>query len=205
MTAPDHSIDVFERRHRAKIKDILRRYPPQRQASAVLPLLAMAQEHCGGWLPLAAMDKVAEILDMAPIRVYEVASFHTMFNRNPVGRHHIRVCTSLPCFLRGADRVLDACRHRLNLDVGETSSDHAFTLDRCECLGACVNAPVVWIGDDYYEDVDPDRVDGLLDAFRRAEKPTPGPISGRHASEPEGQKNPSHRARASKKRKHHAG
>lgn len=181
-------MEVFEKRKRSQITAILRHYPPQRQASAVLPLLTLAQEYCDGWLPVEAMDKVAHILDMPAIRVYEVASFHTMFHSRPVGRHHIRICTSLPCWLRGADDLVRQCCQYLKTDLGKTSVDRDFTLNECECLGACVNAPVVWIDKSYYEDVSPKDMEHLIEDLRRGKHPKAGPMNGRTASEPIGRR-----------------
>jgi NADH-quinone oxidoreductase E subunit len=169
-----------------KARTIIARYPEGRQASAVMPLLDLAQRQHGGWLPRAAMDHVAEILDMAPIRVYEVATFYTMYNLDPVGEHLVQVCTTTPCALCGSAAIVEACRAELGIDFGETTEDGKFTLHEVECLGACVNAPMMQIGDDYYEDLDPDSTRRILRMLRRGETPTPGPQSGRHGSEPAG-------------------
>ena len=133
------------------------KYPPGRQASAVLPLLWIAQEQHGGWLPRAAMDHVAALLEMAPIRVYEVATFYTMFNLRPVGRYLLQACTTTPCWLRGSDAVVEACERKLGIGVGGTTPDGLFTLVEVECLGACVNAPILQVNDDFYEDLDGSR------------------------------------------------
>ncbi|MBM3518989.1 MAG: NADH-quinone oxidoreductase subunit NuoE [Alphaproteobacteria bacterium] len=175
---------AFTPENRAAAERAIARYPTGRQASAVLALLDLAQRQHQGWLPRAAMDHVAALLKMAPIRVYEVASFYEMFNLAPVGRHHVRVCTTTPCQLRGAGAVLEACERTLGVGLGETTADGLFTLGEFECLGACVNAPIVWIGDDYFEDVDPARARELLDAFRRGEQPAPGSQVGRQTSAP---------------------
>jgi NADH-quinone oxidoreductase E subunit len=160
------------------------KYPPGRQASAVLPLLWIAQEQHGGWLPRAAMDHVARILEMAPIRVYEVASFYTMFNLRPVGRYLLQACTTTPCWLRGSDAVVQACRSKLGIDVGGTTADGLFTLVEVECLGACVNAPILQVNDDFYEDLDAPATEALLDALRDGKAPLPGSVIGRQGSEP---------------------
>ncbi|HJZ18051.1 MAG TPA: NADH-quinone oxidoreductase subunit NuoE, partial [Stellaceae bacterium] len=162
------------------------KYPPGRQASAVLPLLWIAQEQHGGWLPHAAMDHVARILEMASIRVYEVATFYTMFNLRPVGRYLLQACTTTPCWLRGSDAVVQACRSKLGIDVGGTTADGLFTLVEVECLGACVNAPMVLIGRDTYEDLTPESFERVLDALARGESPKPGPQDGRQFSAPIG-------------------
>jgi NADH-quinone oxidoreductase subunit E len=162
------------------------KYPPGRQASAVLPLLDLAQRQHGGWLPRAAMDRVAAMLGMAPIRVYEVATFYTMFNLQPVGRYLLQACTTTPCWLRGSDEVLHACQKKLDIGVGGTTSDGLFTLVEVECLGACVNAPIVQVNDDFYEDLDGPAMEALLDALREGDAPPPGSIAGRRGSEPVG-------------------
>ena len=160
------------------------RYPKGKQQSAVMPILDLAQRQHRGWLPRAAMDAVAELLGMARIRVYEVATFYSMFNLDPIGEHHVRVCTTTPCQLRGSGEVLEACEKTLGIGLGETSEDGKFSLGEVECLGACVNAPVLQIGDDYYEDLDADKAAAILEALRRGEAPAPGPQSGRHTSAP---------------------
>jgi len=120
----------------ARAKAHIAKYPPGRQASAVLPLLDLAQRQHGGWLPQAAMDRVAEILEMAPIRVYEVATFYTMLNLRPVGRYLLQACTTTPCWLRGSDEVVRACCNKLGIGIGDTTPDGLFTLVEVECLGA---------------------------------------------------------------------
>ena len=177
---------AFTGENRAKADKIIAKYPPGRQASAVIPLLHIAQHQGGGWLSRAAMDHVAEILEMAPIRVYEVASFYTMFNLQPVGKHVLEICTTTPCWLRGSDDIVKACEKRLGIGLGETTKDGAFTLREVECLGACVNAPMMQIGDEYYEDLTPDSTTKLIDALARGEHPKPGPQNGRTTSEPIG-------------------
>jgi NADH-quinone oxidoreductase E subunit len=162
------------------------KYPAGRQASAVLPLLDLAQRQHGGWLPRAAMDRVAELLEMAPIRVYEVATFYTMFNLRPVGRYLLQVCTTTPCWLRGSEQVVSTCETKLGIGVGGTTPDGLFTLVEVECLGACVNAPVLQVNDDFYEDLDGPATEVLLDALRAGNVPPPGSAIGRHGSEPIG-------------------
>jgi NADH-quinone oxidoreductase E subunit len=166
-----------------RAKAHIAKYPPGRQASAVLPLLWIAQEQ-HGWLPRAAMDHVAGILGMAPIRVYEVATFYTMFNLRPVGRYLLQACTTTPCWLRGSDDVVRACERKLGIRIGGTTSDGLFTLIEVECLGACVNAPILQVNDDFYEDLDGPATEALLDALRDGKPPPPGSMTGRHGSEP---------------------
>ena len=162
------------------------KYPAGRQASAVLALLDLAQRQHGGWLPRAAMDHVAGLLGMASIRVYEVASFYTMFNLRPVGRYLLQACTTTPCWLRGSDAVVEACRRKLGIGIGGTTADGLFTLVEVECLGACVNAPILQINDDFFEDLDGPATERLLDAVRRGVVPPPGSVIGRRGSEPLG-------------------
>jgi NADH-quinone oxidoreductase E subunit len=176
----------FTPEYRAKADKIIAKYPEGRQASAVIPLLDLAQRQAGGWVPRAAMDHIGEILDMAFIRVYEVATFYTMFNLKPTGRHHLQVCTTTPCWLRDSDAVLEACRKKLGIRPGETTPDGEFSLIEVECLGACVNAPMLQLGDDYYEDLDPASTIALIEALQRGEKPKPGPQTARQTSAPIG-------------------
>ena len=175
----------------AKAKEIIARYPPGRQQSAVIPLLDLAQRQVGaetktqGWLPIPVQEYVARALDLAPVRVLEVATFYTMFNLAPVGRFHVQVCGTTPCMLRGSDDVLAACKSR-GLKKGHTTDDGLFTLTEVECLGACANAPMVQINDDNYEDLTFDSMSTILEALARGETPKPGPQNGRQTSCPEG-------------------
>ena len=175
---------AFSSENEAKILEIIAKYPEGRQASAVMPLLDLAQRQSGGWLPRAAMVHIAKRLDMAEIRVFEVATFYTMYNLAPIGRHHVQVCTNLPCWLRGSDAIVDACKNKLGIGMGETTEDGNFTLSEAECLGACVNAPMMQIGDDYYEDLDSATTTAVLDALAKGETPKPGPQNGRTGCEP---------------------
>ncbi|MBU6449227.1 MAG: NADH-quinone oxidoreductase subunit NuoE [Rhodospirillales bacterium] len=173
------------------VEKAIKKYPEGRQMSAVKSLLDLAQRQMGAqtgsiWLPRAAMDKVAEILGVAPMRVYEVATFYTMFNLQPVGKYHLQVCTTTPCWLRGSDDIVRACKAASGVkNFGETSEDGVFTLKEVECLGACVNAPILQVNDDYYEDMDAARVEALLNDLR-AGKPLPpaGSLGGRQSSAP---------------------
>jgi NADH-quinone oxidoreductase subunit E len=133
------------------------------------------------------MDAVAKRLAMPPIRVYEIATFYLMFNIKPVGKFHLQVCTTTPCWLRGSDAVVQACREATGIQhFGETSADGQFTMTEVECLGACVNAPMMQIDDDFYEDLDAERTKALLEALRRGERPPPGSMTGRQTSAPDG-------------------
>jgi NADH-quinone oxidoreductase E subunit len=167
-----------------RAKAHIAKYPPGRQASAVLPLLWIAQYQHGGWLPRAAMDHVAGVLGMAPIRVYEVATFYTMFNLRPVGRYLLQACTTTPCWLRGSDDVVQACRRKLGIGIGGTTADGLFALVEVECLGACVNAPILQVNDDFYEDLNGQATEALLDALRDGKATPPGSVIGRQGSEP---------------------
>ncbi len=198
MSAPAHKEPdsfAFDAESEVKIATILKRYPEGKQASAVIPLLYVAQRQMGrltqsAWVPRVAMDVIADRLSMPPIRVYEVATFYFMFNMKPIGRHHLQLCGTTPCMLRGSDDVLRACKDAGGLKgVGDTSADGMFTLTEVECLGACVNAPILQIDDDYYEDLDYESTVKLLEAFKRGEKPKPGSAIGRMASAPAGPQN----------------
>lgn len=181
---------AFDAESEALIAKIIAKYPPGRQASAVVPLLDLAQRQMkratgSAWIPRAAMDAIAERLGMPKIRVYEVATFYSMFNLRPVGRWHLQVCTTTPCWLRGSDEVVAACRRVTGIrHFGETSEDGLFTLSEVECLGACVNAPVLQVNDDFYEDLDGPATERLLEALKRGEPPPAGSVIGRQASAP---------------------
>ena len=168
---------AFAPEYLEKAKALIAQYPPGRQASAVIGVLDLAQRQ-QGWLPRVAMDAVAELLDMAPIRVYEIATFYTMFQLRPKGKYLLQVCTTTPCWLRGSEGVMKVCREMAD---GET-----FSVQEVECLGGCVNAPVVQINDDFYEDLDETSMRRILDAFRRGETPKPGPQVDRQTSAPVG-------------------
>lgn len=146
-----------------KIIDIISHYPAARKRSALIPVLDLVQRECGGWLSVEAMQKVADILDLPYMRVYEVASFYTMFNLKPVGKYHVKVCGTTPCWLRGAADVMQTCKNHLGVQLNETTADGMFTLSEFECLGGCVNAPVVQINDDYIEDLNPEQIIKVLD------------------------------------------
>lgn len=166
-------------------KAVIAKYPEGKQASAVMPLLDIAQRQ-HGWLPRAAMDVIAEMLAMPRIKVYEVANFYTMYHLAPMGKHHIQVCTTTPCWLRGSEDIVHACKKRLGIGLGETTPDGQFTLNEAECLGACVNAPMMSVDDDYYEDLDEASTTRIIDAFARGETPKTGSQTGRRTSEPAG-------------------
>ena len=168
------------------VNDIIERYPTGRKQSAVMPLLDLAQRQHDGWLPRAAMDVVAAILDMPPIRVYEVATFYSMYNLRPVGKYNVQICTTTPCMLCGSDDIVNACTSACDAELNETSDDGLFTLTEVECLGACVNAPMIQINDDYYEDLTPQRVHEIIDQLRDGKTPESGTQIDRHKSAPQG-------------------
>lgn len=193
MSAHDNSPPVaqptsfaFTPENLKKAQAHIAKYPAGRQASAVLPLLDLAQRQHDNWLPRAAMDTVADMLGMPRIRVYEVATFYTMFNLKPVGKHFFQICTTTPCWLRGSDDVVAACKKKLGIGIGETTADGKFTLREVECLGACVNAPIIQVNDDFYEDLDGRSTEALIDALARGEKPPMGSVKKRQTSAPEG-------------------
>ena len=165
---------------------IIARYPAGREASAVMPLLDLAQRQHDNWLPRVAMDYVADMLGMPRIRAYEVATFYSMYNLRPVGRHLVQICTTTPCWLRGSADIVTACERKLGIHLGETTPDGQFTLNEVECLGACVNAPMVQIGDDYFEDLTPESMSQILDVLARGERPSLGPQIDRQTSAPVG-------------------
>ena len=167
----------FTPEYMAKVEQLIGHYPPGRQASAIIGVLDLAQRQ-QGWLPRAAMNEVARILEMAPIRVYEVATFYTMFQLRPKGKYLLQVCTTTPCWLRGSEAVMKACQHAADGEM--------FSVQEVECLGGCVNAPVVQINDDFYEDLDEASITTVLEAYRRGETPKPGPQVDRQNSAPAG-------------------
>jgi NADH-quinone oxidoreductase subunit E len=183
---------AFDAESEAEIAHVITRYPAGKQASAVLPAMYIAQRQMkrqtgSAWIPVKAMDAVAARLGMPPIRVYEVATFYFMFNTTPIGKYHLQVCTTTPCWLRGSDEITAACQKETGIKAfGETSDDGLFTMSEVECLGACVNAPILQVDDNFYEDMDADKVTTLLAALRRGERPVPGSMAGRQTSAPEG-------------------
>ncbi len=183
---------AFDEESEREVAKFIARYPAGKQASAVIPLLYVVQRQMGrqtgsAWVPKVAMDVIAQRLGMPAIRVYEVATFYLMFNTKPIGRYHLQVCGTTPCMLRGSDDVLRACKDAGGLKgYGDTSADGLFTLTEVECLGACVNAPILQVDDDYYEDLDYARTVELIEALKRGERPPHGSSIGRQASAPEG-------------------
>ena len=174
----------FSKEAEKKILEILKKYPPERKASAVMPLLDLAQREAGGWLPISALEAVAEKVGLAYMRVLEIASFYTMYNLNPVGKWHLQICGTTPCWLRGSDDILKAIYDTLKIKPNETSKNGEFTLTPVECLGACVNAPILQVNDDFYEDLNYNSTKKLIEGLKKDKKPNYGSIKDRK-SEPE--------------------
>lgn len=192
IIAPDHEQPAsfaFSKENEANVSEIISRYPKGRQKSAIMPLLDLAQrqmaqtaERGGGWIPRAAMDEIARIVDVSPMQVYEVATFYSMYNLRPVGKYNIQCCTTTPCWLCGSADVVKAAEKACGIKMGQTSKDMQFTLTEVECMGACANAPMVQINDDYYEDLTPERIDEIVKSLAKDEVPPKGPQNGRFNS-----------------------
>ena len=164
---------------------IISNYPKDKKQSAVMALLYIAQKQNNNWIPLAAMKFIGKFLDMPYIKVYEVATFYTMYNLTPVGKYFVQVCTTTPCMIRGAYKLVDACKEKISKNESELSSDKSCSWMEVECLGACVNAPMMQINDEYYEDLDKEKTLKILDKILKDEKPKPGSYRGRINNEPE--------------------
>ncbi len=175
---------AFTPENLARAQQLIARYPEGRQASAVLALLDLAQRQHDNWVPEAALRYVAEMLEMSFIRIMEVATFYTMINLEPVGKYHLQLCRTTPCWLRGADDLRRCIKQKIGIGPGETSADGVFSMIEVECVGACVNSPVVQVNDDYYEDLDADSLGRLLEALANGEAPAAGSVIGRQGSAP---------------------
>ena len=174
----------FSAKAEKKIEVIMKKYPNDRQASAVMPLLDLAQREAGGWLPVSALETVADKVGLAYMRVLEIASFYTMYNLKPLGKWHLQLCGTTPCWLRGSDDILKAIFDTLKLKPNETSKNGEFTLTPVECLGACVNAPILQVNDDFYEDLDYESTKKLINSLIENKQPKFGSFKKRK-SEPE--------------------
>ena len=177
---------AFTAENEAEIKRIVAKYPKGRQASAVMPLLDMAQRQHDNWIPMKAIELIAEKLNMAKIRVLEVATFYTMFNLKPVGKYFLQACTTTPCWLRGSDEMMRCIKDRYGITSGETSDCGRFSLLEVECLGACVNAPILQVNDDFYEDLNYQTTGDLLDSLEKDAPLAVGSVLGRSGSEASG-------------------
>ena len=175
----------FNKNNKDIANDIIKNYPSGKQQSAVMPLLNIAQKQNDNWIPLAAMKYIAKYLDMPYIKVYEVATFYSMYNLAPVGRYFFQVCTTTPCMLRGAYDLVKVCKKKISENENQLSDDKKTSWLEVECLGACVNAPMIQINDDYYEDLDPTKLESIIDKINKNENPKPGSYKGRISTEPE--------------------
>ena len=175
----------FTKKSLDEVNNIIQKYPTGREQSAVMSLLYIAQKQNDNWIPLSAMKCIAKILKMPYIKVYEVASFYTMYNLTPVGANFVQVCTTTPCMIRGAGKIVEACKEKISENENELSKEKNCSWMEVECLGACVNAPMMQINDDYYEDLDKEKALEILDQIIRGKKPKPGSYRGRLNSEPE--------------------
>ncbi len=159
---------VFTDENLKKIKEHIAKYPQHKQGSAILSVLDLAQRQCGGWLPQSAIEGVSKLLDMPFICVMEIASFYSMFNLKPVGAFHVQICGTTPCWLKGSEELKTACENHLNVKMGETTKDQMFTISEVECLGACISAPVIQIGDDYHENLSPEELIQILKNIKKS-------------------------------------
>ena len=175
---------TFDRDNMLLAKKILKIYPKNYKESSIMPLLSLAQNQNNGWLPKKAIEYISDFLEIPEIKVLEIATFYSMYNLSPVGKFHIEVCTTSPCMLRGSDEILSFCEKKLAIQVGGISKDKMFSLSRVECLGACVNAPIVKINENYYEDLDLNSTDKLINNLSSNKKIKVGSQSGRKGSEP---------------------
>tara|TARA_B100000900_G_scaffold366258_1_gene342035 strand:- start:144 stop:749 length:606 start_codon:yes stop_codon:yes gene_type:complete len=175
----------FNDKNLKMVEDILSKYPSQNKKSAVMPLLYLAQKQNENWIPLSAMKYIAKILAMPYISVYEVATFYTMYNLAPVGKHFIQVCTTTPCLIRGADKIVDLCKKKISPKENQISSNGNCSWMEVECLGACVSAPMIQVNDDYYEDLDEKNTTEILDSLLNDKPLKPGSYRGRKNTSPE--------------------
>ncbi len=166
-------------------KKMINNYPEGKQQSAVMSLLYLAQRQNNNWIPLAAMKYIAKFLNMPYIKVYEVATFYSMYNLSPVGKFFYQVCTTTPCMLRGAYKLVDVCKKKISNKENEISSDGNSSWMEVECLGACINAPMIQINDEYYEDLDEKKLENIIEQTMKGKTPKPGSYRGRINSEPE--------------------
>ena len=175
----------FNSENLSNAKKIIENYPEGKQQSAVMALLYITQRQNNNWIPLVAMKYIAKLLHMPYIKVYEVATFYSMYNLSPVGNYFIQVCTTTPCMIRGAYKLVEACQEKISKNEKELSKDKSCSWMEVECLGACVNAPMMQINDDYFEDLDKEKTLKIIDQILNGEKPKPGSYRGRTNSEPE--------------------
>ena len=175
----------FNNKNLEEAQKIIKKYPEGKQQSAVMPLLYLAQKQNDNWIPLVAIKYIAKLLTMPYIRVYEVATFYTMYNLSPVGKYFFQICTTTPCMIRGAYDIVKACKEKISDKENEISKDKICSWIEVECLGACINAPMMQINDDYYEDLNKEKTEKIINQIQSGEKPKPGSYRGRINSEPE--------------------
>ena len=175
----------FDSKNLEEAEKIITNYPKGKQKSAVMALLYIAQKQNNNWIPLSAMKYIAKMLDMPYIKVYEVATFYSMYNLTPVGEYFFQVCTTTPCMIRGAYKLVDVCKKKISENESEISKNGKSSWMEVECLGACVNSPMVQINDDYFEDLDEEKFSKIIDQIDKNQKPIPGSYRGRLNSEPE--------------------
>ena len=175
----------FNAKSLTNAEKIISNYPKGKQQSAVMALLYIAQKQNDNWIPLSAMKYIAKMLNMPYIKVYEVATFYTMYNLAPVGKYFFQVCTTTPCMLRGAYKLVDVCKKKISKNESTISKDGKYSWLEVECLGACVNAPMIQINEDYFEDLDPQKLETIIDQVNNNQKPIPGSYRGRLSTEPE--------------------
>ena len=175
----------FTKESLEEAKNIIKKYPEGKQQSAVMSLLYIAQKQNDNWIPLSAMKYIGKLLEMPYVKVYEVATFYTMYNLTPVGKNFVQVCTTTPCMIRGAGKIVEVCKEKISENENELSKDKTCSWMEVECLGACINAPMIQINNDYYEDLDKEKALKILDQIISGKKPEPGSYRGRLNSEPE--------------------
>ena len=175
----------FTRENSTIIENILQKYPTNQSGSAVMPLLDLAMRQCNGWIPEAAMKEVSNIINIPFIKVYEVATFYSMYNLSPVGKYYVQVCTTTPCMIRGAYELVEVCKEKISEKEKSLSNDGKCSWMEVECLGACVNAPMMQINDDFYEDLNKEKCEKIIDQIINDKKPKEGSYRGRNNSEPE--------------------
>ena len=175
----------FNDKNLDKAQKIIKNYPEGKQQSAVMSLLYLTQKQNNNWIPLVAMKYIAKFLSMPYIKVYEVATFYTMYNLSPVGKYFFQICTTTPCMIKGAYDIVKACKEKISDKENEISKDKTCSWTEVECLGACINAPMMQINDDYYEDLNKEKTEKIINQIQSGEKPKPGSYRGRKNSEPE--------------------
>ena len=175
----------FNKKNLEEAQKIIKNYPEGRQQSAVMPLLYLAQKQNDNWIPLVAMKYIAKFINIPYIKVYEVATFYTMYNLSPVGKYFFQICTTTPCMIRGAYNIVNICKKKISDKENQLSKDSNCSWIEVECLGACINAPMMQINDDYYEDLNMEKTEKIINQIQNGEKPAPGSYRGRKNSEPE--------------------